>query len=62
MNELFPIIRRKRRPLLPVVKPQAVTPAVETRLEHETDRTEATNPPRTEGNNDEPQTVSDQTP
>ncbi len=42
MNQLFPIIRRKRRPLLPVEPPLAEVPAVEPKKEHESDRTKAT--------------------
>ena len=42
MNQLFPIIRRKRRPLLPVEQPLAEAPAVEAKKERESDRTKAT--------------------
>jgi hypothetical protein len=42
MNQLFPIIRRKRRPLLPVEQPLAEVPAVEAKKEHESNRTKPT--------------------
>lgn len=42
MNGLFPIIRRKRRPLLPVEQPLAELPAVEAKKEHQSNRTKAT--------------------
>ena len=42
MSQLFPIIRRKRRPLLPVEPPLAEVPVVEAKKEHESDRTKAT--------------------
>lgn len=42
MNELFPIIRRKRRPLLPVEQPLAELPAVEAKREHESNGIKAT--------------------
>ena len=42
MNQLFPIIRRKRRPLLPVELPLAEVPVVEAKKEHESNRTKPT--------------------
>ena len=42
MNQLFPIIRRKRRPLLPVEGPQPDMPSSEAQKEHESDRTKPT--------------------
>jgi hypothetical protein len=42
MNQLFPIIRRKRRPLLPAEKPPADLPGGEAQRAHESDRTKPT--------------------
>jgi len=54
MNQLFPIIRRKRRPLLPVEQPLAELPAVEAKKEHESNRTKPTEgPEQKEQQNDE---------
>lgn len=42
MNQLFPIIRRKRRPLLPVEQPLVEVPAGAATRAHESDKTKAT--------------------
>lgn len=53
MNQLFPIIRRKRRPLLPVEQPLAEVPAVEAKKEHESNRTKPTDATAHKEQNDE---------